>query len=214
VEESLSILKKDPRFAVLIKKYGPPTLTREAGYFQALVRSIIYQQVTGKAAASIMAKFVALFPKTVFPTPAQVNKKTVEELRTAGLSGQKASYIKDLALKFTDGTIREKDLDSMTTVEITEHLVQVKGIGVWTVHMFLIFTLGRLDVLPVGDLGVRKGMQVVFKMRALPNPKQMEQKAKPWRQHASVVSWYLWRVADEAKLPKTKVSKIIKKKHT
>lgn len=204
MEESLAILRKDPRFAVLIDTYGPPVLKRDMGYFQSLVRSIIYQQVTGKAAAAIMARFVALFPNGTFPTPTQVSKKSIEELRLAGLSGQKASYIKDLALKFSDGTIREKDLDSMSTAEITEHLVQVKGIGVWTVHMFLIFTLGRLDVLPVGDLGVRKGMQVVFKMRSLPTPKQMEQKTKPWRAHASIVSWYMWRVADDAKLLPTR----------
>lgn len=211
MDESLKFLKKDARFAALIKKHGAPVMREKTPYFQALVRSIIYQQVTGKAAASIMAKFVALFPHAKFPTPKQVQGKSIEELRSAGLSGQKASYIKDLALKFSDGTIREKDLDSMTTEEITEHLVQVKGIGVWTVHMFLIFTLGRLDVLPTGDLGVRKGFQVVYKMRQLPTPKQMEKLAKPWRQHASVVSWYMWRVADEAKLPKTKVTQKKKK---
>lgn len=199
MDESLTFLAKDPRFALLIQKYGRPTLTRNMGYFQSLVRSIIYQQVTGKAAAAIMARFLALFPKKNFPTPAQVRNKSIEELRSAGLSGQKAVYIKDLAEKFSNGTVREKELESMSTEDITKHLTQVKGVGVWTVHMFLIFTLGRLDVLPVGDLGVRKGFQVVYRMRELPTPAQMEAKAKPWRAHASVVSWYLWRVADDAK---------------
>ena len=208
MDESLKFLKKDPRFAALIKKHGPPVMREKTPYFQALVRSIIYQQVTGKAAASISQKFVALFPNEKFPTPEQVNTKSIEQLRSAGLSGQKASYIKDLALKFTDGTIREKELEKMSTEEVTEHLVQVKGIGVWTVHMFLIFTLGRLDVLPTGDLGVRKGFQVVYNMRQLPTPKQMERRAKEWRQHASVVSWYLWRVADEAKLQNVRNKKV------
>ena len=123
------------------------------------------------------------------------------------MSGQKASYIKDLALKFTDGTILESKLDTMSTEEILTHLIQVKGIGVWTVHMFMIFTLGRLNVLPVGDLGVRKGLQVVYKLRELPSPEKMEKLAKPWRQHASVASWYLWRVADDAKLLSLKKKK-------
>lgn len=202
MDESLKVLGQDPRFAPLIYKYGRPDIKRDAGYFQALVRSIIHQQVTGKAAAAVMARFVALFPKGVFPTPKQVNKKTIEALRTAGLSGQKAAYIKDLALKFTDGTIRESELNTMSKEDILAHLVQVKGIGVWTVHMFMLFTLGRLDVLPVGDLGVRKGMQVVYKLRELPTPSKMEKLAKPWRDHASVVSWYMWRVADDAKQTK------------
>jgi DNA-3-methyladenine glycosylase II len=199
VDKSLKVLRKDAKLAPYITKYGRPKLERDMGYFQALVRSIIYQQVTGKAAASILAKFEALFAGKNFPSPEQVRKKSIEELRTAGLSGQKVAYIKDLAEKFSDGTIREKDLPTMSNEEVTEHLVLVKGIGVWTAHMFLIFTLGRLDVLPVGDLGVRKGMQVVYKLRALPTPAQMERRAKPWREHASVASWYFWQVANEVR---------------
>lgn len=200
MKDLLALLAKDKHIGPLIKKYGPPILKRDISYFQALVRSIIYQQVTGTAAAAIMARFVALFPKTAFPTPKQTNKKTIEQLRSAGLSGQKATYIKDLAEKFSDGTIREKDLDTMSTEEIMTHLIQVKGIGVWTVHMFMIFTLGRLNVLPVGDLGVRKGMQVVYKLQELPTPAKMEALAKPWRAHASLVAWYLWRVSDDTKV--------------
>ncbi len=202
MDASLRALRKDPRLAALIKKHGRPNILRDMGYFQSLVRSIIYQQVTGLAAAAIMTRFVALFPTSSFPTPKQVHEKSVEELRNAGLSGKKASYIKDLALKFSDGTIREQELGTMSTPDILEHLVQVKGVGVWTVHMFMIFTLGRLDVLPVGDLGVRKGMQVVYKLRELPTAQKMEQLAKPWRQHASVAAWYMWRVADDNKLKK------------
>ena len=122
-----------------------------------------------------------------------------QNLRRAGLSPQKAMYIKDLAKKFLDGTIRHRSFHRMTNDEIIEHLVQVKGIGVWTAHMFLIFTLQRPDVLPTGDLGIQKGFQLVYKLKKLPDHKKMEELARPWRKHASVASWYLWRVADGTK---------------
>lgn len=167
--------------------------------FRALCRSIIYQQVSGKAAASILKKFITLFPGKKFPKPEEVVAMPIEKLRTAGLSGQKASYIKDLAEKFANRTIKHRTLHNMTNEEIIAHLTQVRGVGVWTVHMFLIFTLNRPDVLPTGDLGVRKGFQIVYKLRSLPSPAHMERLAKPWREHASVASWYLWRVADDTK---------------
>ena len=135
-----------------------------------------------------------------FPSPEMVCAMPLGRMRTAGLSGQKASYIKDLAEKFTDGTIKHRSLHKMESADIVEHLTQVKGIGVWTVHMFLIFTLNRPDVLPTGDLGIRKGFQILYKLRDLPDHAQMEQLAKGWRAHASTASWYLWRVADGAKL--------------
>lgn len=197
--QALKVLKKDKRFAVLIKKHGAPQLVRGKNIFQALVRSIVSQQLSTKAAATIYARFLALFPTKKFPTPEEVLKIPVATLRSVGLSGQKVSYIHDLAQKFSDGTIQHKKIHKMSTEEVTEHLTQVKGVGVWTVHMLQIFTLGRLDVLPTGDLGVRKGFQVFHKLKALPSPKEMEKLAKPWREHASVVSWYMWRLADEAK---------------
>ncbi len=208
LSQSIATLKRDKRFAPLIKKHGPPDFTRPnlvpGNVFQSLVRSIIYQQVSGAAASTILGRFVALFPKGKFPTPAMVSAMSIEKMRAAGLSGQKVSYIKDLADKFTDGTIKHRSLHTMESADIVEHLTQVKGIGVWTVHMFLIFTLNRPDVLPTGDLGVRKGFQVVYKLKDLPDHAKMEKLAKDWRAHASTASWYLWRVADEAKIkPKT-----------
>ncbi len=200
---SIKILKRDPRFARLIKTHGMPGLSRgnppAGGAFQALVRSIVYQQVSGKAAASILKRFRDLFKGKKFPTPSEVLMTPTRKLRAAGLSAQKASYVKDLAEKFLDGTIKHRSLHNMETADIIEHLTQVKGIGVWTVHMFLIFTLNRPDVLPVGDLGIRKGFQIVYGLKTLPDEKKMEALAKPWRRHASTASWYLWRVADEAK---------------
>lgn len=208
----MAFLKKDRRFASVIKKHGSPELKRGRNVFQALVRSIMYQQVTGRAAASILNKFVLLFPEKKFPEPKDVQKISVEKLRSAGLSGQKVSYVKDLAEKFLDGTIEEKKLSKMTNEKVIEHLVQVKGIGVWTAHMFLIFTLNRLNVLPTGDLGIQKGFKVLYKLREMPDHKKMEALAKPWREHASVASWYLWRVADEAKERPEKIKTKIQKR--
>ena len=203
IELSVKVLRRHPRFAALIKKHGIPDMKREGKPFQALVRAIIGQQVSGAAARSIFTRFVGLFPrgrsgKGKFPTPEMVQKMPIAKMRAAGLSGQKVSYIKDLAEKFSDGTIRHRELHKMPSQEVIEHLVQVKGIGVWTAHMFLIFTLNRPDVLPTGDLGIRKGFQIVFGLRSLPDYAKMERLARDWRAHASAASWYFWRAADEA----------------
>ena len=199
MHKSVAVLKRDKRFAPLIKKHGTPDLIRGKNPFQALVRSIIHQQVSGAAARTIHERFVSLFPKGKFPTPEMVRAMPIAKMRAAGLSGQKASYIKDLADKFSDGTIKHRSLHKMESADIVENLTQVKGVGVWTVHMFLIFTLGRPDVLPTGDLGIRKGFQILYKLTDLPDHARMEKLAAPWRAHASTASWYLWRVADEAK---------------
>ncbi len=199
IEDALAVLKRDKRFAALIRKHGVPDLKRRGKPFQSLIRAIVGQQVSTAAARTIYARFIALFPKGKFPTPEMVQKIPLEKMRGAGLSGQKASYIKDLAEKFSDGTIRHRSLHRMKSEEIIEHLVQVKGIGVWSAHMFLLFTLNRPDILPTGDLGLRKGFQIVYGLRTLPEHAHMERLARPWRPHASIASWYLWRAADEAK---------------
>ena len=208
--KSVSALMRDKRFARLIKKHGPPVFKwnnfERGNAFQSLCRSIIYQQVSGAAAATILARFVGLFPKSEFPTPLAVCRMAIEKMHAAGLSSQKASYIKDLALKFSDGTIRHESLNQMTNEEIVEHLTQVKGIGAWTVQMFLIFTMNRPDVLPTGDLGIRKGFQIVYGLKYPPDRAKMERLARDWRAHASAASWYLWRAADGAK-SKTRVKK-------
>ncbi|MDO8522115.1 MAG: DNA-3-methyladenine glycosylase 2 family protein [bacterium] len=203
IDRSVMTLRRDKHFVPLIKKHGIPEFKwnnfERGNAFQSLCRSIIYQQVSGAAAATILARFIALFPRGTFPTPEAVDKMPIEKMRAAGLSAQKASYIKDLALKFSDGTIKHTLLPQMTNDEIVEHLIQVKGIGAWTVHMFLIFTLNRPDVLPTGDLGIRKGFQIVYGLKQLPDHAKMERLAKPWRAHASIASWYFWRAADNAK---------------
>lgn len=211
MEASLTLLKKDKRFAALIKAHGKPDFARKGvkkgNIFQSLVRAIVYQQLSGKAAQTIFMRFLALYnppgtpeKKFVFPTPDEVAKTPFAIMRSVGLSGQKATYIQDLSEKFADGTIELTRIHQMTTEEVTAHLTQVKGVGVWTVQMLQIFTLGRLDVLPVGDLGIQKGFQVTYKLKKLPTKVEMEKLAKPWREHASVASWYLWRAADGIKL--------------
>jgi DNA-3-methyladenine glycosylase II len=213
---SIVVLKRDPHFAALIKKHGLPIARKRGSIFQALVRSIIYQQVSGKAAATILGRFAALFDarslddkkRIAFPTPEEVSAMSFEKLRAAGLSRQKASYIHDLAEKFSNGTINHRALTRMASEEVIEHLIQVKGVGVWTAHMVLISTLGRLDILPTGDLGIQKGFQIIYGLKKLPDHKAMEKLARPWRAHASVACWYLWRAADEAKfVPRAYTSK-------
>ncbi len=146
-----------------------------------------------------MKKFVALYPHKRFPTARDVSNTSLVTLRSAGISPQKASYLHDLALKFSANEVPHRRFRHMTNDEIVTTLTTIKGIGIWTVHMFLIFTLNRPDVLPTGDLGIRKGFQIVYRLRTLPTHDQMERLARAWRPHASIASWYLWRAADEAK---------------
>ncbi|HUO49968.1 MAG TPA: DNA-3-methyladenine glycosylase [Candidatus Paceibacterota bacterium] len=200
--QSLKILKRDPKMAKLIKTYGPPDLSRyhanTPGVFQALLRSIVFQQLSGHAARAIHARIVVLFG-TEKPNPEKLLKINAKKLRAAGLSTQKIEYVRDLARKCIDGTIDTKHFSKMTSEEIIEHLTAVKGVGVWTAQMVLIFTLNRPDILPTGDLGIKKGFQSVFGLKKLPTPKQMEKLAAAWRGHESIASWYLWRVADGEK---------------
>ena len=198
---SPSVLGKDPKMAILIKKHGPPDLSRyhgEVTVFESLLRSIVYQQLSGYAAAAIHARILALFPSGK-ASPERLLKIRAPKLRKAGLSVQKISYVRDLAHKHLDGTIDEKRFPDMSSQEIIEHLVQVKGIGEWTAHMMLIFKLHRLDILPVGALAIRKGFQSAYALKKMPGKKEMEKLAASWRAHASIASWYLWREMDETK---------------
>lgn len=204
LEVSLKHFSKHKHFGPLIKKHGRPDFARYHGrmkIFSAIMRSIIYQQISGHAARAIHTRFIALFPKSG-PTPELVLKLPTQMLRTAGLSVMKIEYMRDAARKFKDGTINPRHFHRLSSQEIIDHLVQIKGVGVWTAHMLLIFTLFRPDILPTGDLAIRKGFQKVFGLRKEPSHTQMEKLAKDWREHASVASWYLWRVADELKKPK------------
>ncbi len=198
VEAALRHLRSaEPRLRTLIERHGPPRLQRTRNSFQSLARSIIYQQLSGQAAATIYRRFMELFPTRRFPSPEAVHAMSLAQLRSAGLSEQKATYLHTLAQKYLKGDIQPRRFNHMSGAEITAALTQVKGIGPWTADMFLLFALNRPDVLPVGDLGVRKGMQRLYQLSALPDAETMRQLAAPWQPFRSVGSWYLWRLMEE-----------------
>ncbi len=196
---ALKHLRKDVNLSSAIKRNPKPDFKPARNVYEALVRSIVYQQLSGKAAATILRRFLELFPGTGYPKPEVVLKTNIVKMRGAGLSGQKTEYIKDLSSKFLDGTIEPKKFKKMSDEEIREHLIAVKGIGRWSADMFLMFALNRPDVLPTGDLGIRKGFQKLYKLKSLPDVKKMEYLAESWRPYRTVASWYLWRIADEDK---------------
>jgi DNA-3-methyladenine glycosylase II len=187
--------KADPILAEIIERVGPFRMEYREPGFSTLVRSIVYQQLSGRVASRIFARLVDLLPDRQL-TPAAILALTVEQMRGAGLSGQKAAYIRDLAERTFAGEIDFALLPGMSDGEVIETLTRVKGVGVWTAHMFLIFALQRPDVLPVGDLGVRTAIRKAYRMRALPKPARMEKIARSWRPWCSVASWYLWRSLD------------------
>jgi DNA-3-methyladenine glycosylase II len=172
------------------------TLTPTKDPFASLARSIIFQQLSTKSATSIYNKFVALFPKKKFPKPKDVLKLSDTKFKSAGVSPQKISYLRDLAKKFTDGTVKHRHLHKMTEIEIREHLIKIKGIGPWTIDMFLIFALNRPDILPVGDLGIMKGFQKIFGLKKLPSQRTMERLAKPYAGKRTYLSLHLWQSLD------------------
>lgn len=186
----------EPRFRPYIDAHGAPPWKRTRNPFHALSRAIVFQQLSGKAATTIFTRFEALFPGQSFPTPEDVLKKPLPRLKSAGLSKQKASYLKDLARCFRDEVITPKRFGRMSDEAISIELLQVKGIGQWSADMFLMFALNRPDVLPVGDLGVKKGLQVLLELQALPTALEMQRLAEPWRSYRSYASWYLWRAAE------------------
>lgn len=197
-ERSLQHLSRNKHFGPLIKKHGPPDFTRYHGrsrVFTALLRSIVSQQISTKAAAAVRERFLKLFPKNG-PTPNSILEMPAQKLRAVGLSKRKIEYMRDAARKFKDRTVNPRKFRTMTSQEIINHLVQIKGVGVWTTHMLLIFTLKRPDILPTGDLGIRRGFQRLYGLKKEPTHARMEQLAKEWREHASVASWYLWRMID------------------
>lgn len=167
--------------------------------FQSLVRSIIFQQLSGKAASAIMSKFTALFPTKKFPSPADVLKVTDVQLKSAGVSAQKATYLRDLAQQFENGSINTHKLSHMSDEEIIEHLTRIKGVGVWTAHMFLIFALNRPNVLPTGDLAIRKGFMKAYRLRTEPSHDKMHVLAKPHAGEHTYLALYLWGLMDEEK---------------
>jgi len=168
-------------------------------YYQELVESIISQQLSVKAASAIEKRFIGLF-EDQFPSPEQILSRSIEEFRSVGLSRPKAAYVQDLARNVLDGTVKFDTLDQLSNDEIIAELTKVKGIGEWTVHMFLMFCMGRLDVLPIGDLGIRNGVQKLYSFdhALLPQEVTLLAEANKWTPYQSVASWYVWQSLDNA----------------
>jgi len=176
----------------VIRQAGPFALSLGKNRFQLLVFSIISQQISGSAARSIRTRLLAfLVPEGL--TPKRLAEVTVDELRSVGISNQKARYLIDLAQKVESGSLALNQMGRMSDEKVIEQLVQVKGIGVWTAQMFLIFSLGRLDVFPHGDLGVRTAIKRLYGFDDLPNRDECHRIAESWRPYATIASWYCWR---------------------
>jgi len=187
----LHLKKSDPVLRVIIEKIGPCKMQFGEPVFHSLAEAIVYQQLNGKAAVTIFKRFAAIAGDPL--TPAGILKLTAAQMRSVGLSKQKTSYLFDMAERAHRGELDFSRLSKLSDEGVIEHLTQVKGVGVWTAHMFLMFTLRRPNILPTGDYGVRVAMKKAYNKRKLPKPELMEKIAKPWEPYRSIASWYLWQ---------------------
>ena len=201
-QAALKHLARDPVMRRLIRAHGSCGLepkTRRSP-FESLARAIAHQQLNGTAANSILRRFMALFPRRRFPRPEDLGEVTDEAIRAAGFSRAKIAAIRDLAAKALDGTVpTSREIARLEDAEIIARLTEVRGIGQWTVEMLLIFQLGRPDVLPADDFGVRNGFRHAYELGDLPRPKDLLAFGERWRPHRTTAAWYLWRAADNAR---------------
>lgn len=196
IDKGLKHLKQNDRgMRRLIEEFETPVFIKDINYFEALVRSIVYQQLSGKAAATIHKRFKGLFNKDQNLSPSIVLEKSHDELSSVGLSSQKASYIHNIAYAFKAGIVPD-NIETISDDKVIECLTTIKGVGLWTAQMFLMFTLNRPDVFPVTDLGIQKGFQLYFQLDELPKPDLMIKKAEPWVPYRTLASWYLWRLVE------------------
>ena len=201
--EMTHLCRIDPVMKRVIGEVGPyallPRVKRSP--FESLARAIAYQQLHDKAAESILKRFIALFPGRRFPRPADLLAVAPEIIRSTGFSRAKIAALHDLAAKAMDGTVPTTAvIQRLDDDAIVERLIAVRGVGRWTVEMLLIFQLGRPDVLPVDDFGVRNGFRIAYKRRAMPTPKELMRYGERWRPYRTAAAWYLWRAADRAKV--------------
>ncbi|HEV3513888.1 MAG TPA: DNA-3-methyladenine glycosylase [Candidatus Sulfotelmatobacter sp.] len=195
MRKAVNHLKKcDPVLREIIERVGPFRMEYGPAEFHSLAEAILYQQLNGRAAETIFKRFTALAGEPL--TPAGILKLTDEQLRSVGLSKQKSIYLRDLAQKTAAGLLDFSRLPELSDEEVIQHLTQVKGIGVWTAHMFLMFSLRRPNVLPTGDYGVQMAVKKHYRKRKLPKPKDMEKIARAWEPYRSVACWYMWRSLD------------------
>lgn len=196
------LAKVDPVMRRLIREVGPFALTPRGRRtpFESLARAIAFQQLHEKAAESILKRFIALFPGRRFPRPAELLTANVDAIRGAGFSGAKVLALRDLAAKTLDGTVpTSRAITLLDDDAIVERLVEVRGVGRWTVEMLLIFQLGRPDVLPADDFGIRNGFRLAYRRRAMPTPKEVLRHGERWKPYRTAAAWYLWRAVDRAK---------------
>jgi DNA-3-methyladenine glycosylase II len=191
------LTKSDVILAAIIARVGPCKMTYREPSFEMLARAIVFQQLSTKAATTIYGRLEEAAGGLL--TPEAIQNLSVGEMRRAGLSRQKLGYIRDLAEHVLSGKVDFALLPGMSDEEVIEALTDIKGIGVWTAHMFLMFSLRRPNILPVGDLGVRMAIQKAYKKRKMPTPKQIEQIAKSWHPYCSYAAWYLWRSLEAPK---------------
>jgi len=200
IEQAYAHLRgADPLLAAVIDRAGPFGLQPRTNPYASLIRTILFQQLAGPAARAIQKRwygFYGIDPDEGPPSPQQIIATSDEDFRASGVSRQKAGYLRDLALHVADGELDFAELPQLDDAEVQARLTAVKGLGEWSAHMFLMFHLGRPDVLPVGDLGVRNGMRFVYSLPETPTPAQAKQIGAPWTPFRSVGSWYMWRAAE------------------
>lgn len=192
---SRALARRDPVLRSVIRRVGPCRLRRRHGAYRFLVRSVLYQQLAGAAAAAIEARLRAAFGGRI-PSAEVLREAPEASLREAGLSRQKIAALRSIAEAFAEGHVRSRSLYRMPDEEVVRTVTTIRGVGEWTAHMLLMFCLGRGDVLPVGDYGVRKAAWRLYRLDALPGPRELVSLAEPWRPYRSVASWYLWRSHD------------------
>jgi DNA-3-methyladenine glycosylase II len=199
--------KCDPVMAKVVRTVGLFELAHEPARspFQALVSAVAHQQLNGTAANTILKRFIALFPGKKFPQPEDLASVTDDQIRNAGFSRAKVAAIRDIAAKTIDGVVpSSRRIARMPDAEIIERLTSVRGVGQWTVEMLLIFKLGRPDILPAADFGVRNGFRIAYGLKEMPSIKELLAHGDRWRPHRTAAAWYLWRVADRAKKKEVK----------
>ncbi len=190
-DDAIKFLREDLALAGIIDSVGEYKLKRRNHHFSVLVESIISQQLATSAADAIFKRFKKLYPK--FPTASEILTTRKSRLRTVGLSGMKIEYLKDLAKHVQEKRLDMRSLSGMGDEDVISQLTQVRGIGRWTAEMFLIFSLGRQDVFPVDDLGLRKGVQALFSLTEIPKPKEVEKLGQRWKPYRTIATWYLWK---------------------
>ena len=197
IELALKYLSRDKDLKTLIDHFGVITLKRRRNYFKSLLRSIIHQQLSGKAARTIENRFLELYNGNRYPTPEEVLKTPAEAIQNVGISRMKTEYIRGLAKIIDDGDIRLEKLSELSNDEVGNVLKEVKGIGQWTVDMFLIFSLNRPDIFPLNDLGIQKGLMLLLGRQKILSHESMLSHSKKWKPYRTLASLYLWKIVDE-----------------